>query len=313
VQEGAFALLDFLGFKGIWERVGNPDDVVKKFREMEKQIPERIASRIATLKSLPTLKVATAFLSDTITIAIYLENQRPPDDLSKGTLVLAVSIAAQMVADSFCRDPIPLLLRGCITYGEFIIDGTLILGPAVDEAAGLHQMGEGAFIWVAPSTERVRAVSWKYLSEMMQNPEKRTTDVALAHLRKMVPESQSGVFEQNKEKFERISAKLISHAGKSEYGGIAFYIENYPMPVKGGRTLSATLVVPFSDSNDIENVIRQYEKGMAGDRLDIVLKRQTTLGYLHHIRDIVKQRNAEFAAITSDLVKSEFTHNEGKK
>ena len=307
MQEGAFALLDCLGFKGIWERVGNPNEVITKFREIEKQIPEKLANSFSAVNAYPAFKIATAFLSDTITIATYIEDQRPPDERTKAVLVLATSLAAQLVADSFSKDPIPLLLRGCVTYGEFIVDGTLLLGPAVDEAATLHQIPEGAFIWIAPSTESIRSIGSKNLAEAMQRPEKRTTDIAVAQLRRLVPAGQSRTFDQNREKFERAGAKLIAHAGKSKYASTAFFAENYPMPVKGGRTLKATLVVPFAEGTGIEDVIRQYEKGMAGDRVDVVIKRQTTLEYLHYIRSISKQRDAEFGAVAADLLKSEFT------
>ena len=35
----------------------------------------------------------------------------------------------------------------------------MLIGPAVDEAAGLMQLPDGAFVWLAPSARRLKAVT----------------------------------------------------------------------------------------------------------------------------------------------------------
>jgi hypothetical protein len=45
----------------------------------------------------------------------------------------------------------PVAYRGVVSVGHFSIEGNFMLGPAVDEAAGLMELADGAFVWLAPS------------------------------------------------------------------------------------------------------------------------------------------------------------------
>ncbi len=309
MQEGAFALLDCLGFKGIWERVAEPNNVVSKFRNMEKDIPIKIAELLPTLSTTPAFKVATAFLSDTVIVAAFVEDQRPPDDLSRGALKLAASLAAQTVAKSFCADPIPLVLRGCITYGQFLIDGTLILGPSVDDAATLHQISDGAFIWIDPKFDHLRIVAMQHAAGEFQKQGPAIRNMAASQLKSAVSPDQQEFLDKHKDKLERVIDRIVAHASSKATNVMrAFFIEDYPMPLKGGQILRVTLIVPSASATrlEIEHTINQYEKGMSGDRLDVVIKRQRTLEYLQYVRSLLIQRDAEYAALANQWLKAEF-------
>jgi hypothetical protein len=59
---------------------------------------------------------------------------------------LTLHVAA-LLRSAAMTDP-PLAYRGCISFGAFAVDRQFILGPAVDQAAELHNLAEGAFVWL---------------------------------------------------------------------------------------------------------------------------------------------------------------------
>ncbi len=223
-------------------------------------------------------------------------------------MVLAASLAAQTVARSFCADPIPLVLRGCITYGQFLIDGTLILGPSVDEAATLHQISDGALIWIDPKFDRLRIVAMQHAQGEFQKQGAAIRNTAASQLRSAAPPEKREFLDRHKDKLERVIDRIVAHASSTAANVMrTFSIEDYPMPLKGGQILKATLIVPASATkSEIEHTINQYEKGMSGDRLDVVIKRQRTVEYLQYVRSLVIQRDTEYAALANEWLKGEF-------
>ena len=59
-------------------------------------------------------------------------------------------MASRFVGKAACLDP-PLVYRGAVSAGAFVIDAEFLLGPAVDEAASEEKRAEGALIWLTPS------------------------------------------------------------------------------------------------------------------------------------------------------------------
>ena len=51
----------------------------------------------------------------------------------------------------------PLVYRGVVAAGELALDGdgAFLVGPAIDEAAELMQLAQGAFVWLAPSARAI--------------------------------------------------------------------------------------------------------------------------------------------------------------
>lgn len=164
---GAFAMLDALGFKGIWRKYGH-HEVLAKLGALRDSVDAKVREQLGgeDRRDLPEKffihAVRLAFLSDTIVIGVPVRNQRPNHQPS----VEAADGAATIVAATFAshilrlalRDPQPrLAFRGCIAVGEFAVDGDerFIVGPAVDDAAQLHEQAEGAIVWLAPSAQRV--------------------------------------------------------------------------------------------------------------------------------------------------------------
>lgn len=70
---------------------------------------------------------------------------------------------------------------------------------------------------------------------------------------------------------------VMNHRGQIEY----------KVPLKGGQSISTTVVNPFIDmlarSYEGDKVRVGIERAMEGDRIDIVIKRQNTVDFMNHV------------------------------
>ena len=69
MNTGAVALIDALGFRGIWER-HNPDDVLAALRTLKDWMEARIQAQFSPQ---PWIQCHVAFLSDTIAVSMALD------------------------------------------------------------------------------------------------------------------------------------------------------------------------------------------------------------------------------------------------
>jgi len=150
---GPFAMIDALGFKGIWNRhsgdvvLGELQRLLNSTEEIlnlhRSSVPgfEKAMFETGTLAALSK----ASFLSDTIVLGMEGRSQQLHDPASglplnmararrawtryiAGTLARVMKIAAE--------GPLALAYRGAVSYGEFVMsdDGRFIVGAAVDEA-----------------------------------------------------------------------------------------------------------------------------------------------------------------------------------
>lgn len=158
MREGAFALIDCLGFKGIWKRT-DPELLITKLSKIEQivhaEIQEGGGSGPFKYLSFGPIKLHVRLLSDTVAISLQYEEQegKSPENWQKNFLVGVICQAAVQILDLFLKNEPPLVLRGCVSYGEHLSEGNFIAGPAVDEAAEYMNVAEGAFVWLLPSAE----------------------------------------------------------------------------------------------------------------------------------------------------------------
>ncbi len=165
MQEGAFALIDCLGFKGIW-RTTKPEIVVSKLKKIDETVRSQLESADYgpfrfqdTSEVKPSLKWFSdridpknvkpdiRLLSDTVAISLQYTGDKKGTDknLVSVMLVKAMCGVVPRLLDLFLEDEPPLILRGRITYGEHICDRNFIIGPAVDQAAEYMNIPEGGF------------------------------------------------------------------------------------------------------------------------------------------------------------------------
>jgi hypothetical protein len=149
LSRGFVAILDVLGFKGIWQDC-DPDKVINLMRRVESESRRFFESVNKMASSYGTsMEFHSAYLSDTIVLAVTLDK-----DLSENLINDAfdlIGFASAMCAEAWALSEPARTLRGCVSYGEFMIDHPYIIGPAVDEAALYHECADGAFIWCTDS------------------------------------------------------------------------------------------------------------------------------------------------------------------
>lgn len=175
---GAVALIDALGWKGIWNRDPNLDVIasIRSLRVGAEAAVEKTNKRLdgPLLYESPwpaRAETAVRFLSDTIVVAAWVQPPNSPEDVviqgeqGEDTQRVEVAVAmftdvllnltCQMVANivkSAAFSPKPIAYRGAIASGRFLVEDNLIVGPAVDAAAEAMDVPDAAAIWLPPGT-----------------------------------------------------------------------------------------------------------------------------------------------------------------
>lgn len=126
---GALAMLDALGFKGLWREHGH-SRILDKLAEMQTRFNASVNAALnADRQALPPHyyldRVALAFLSDTVIIgvAIRLDHMSTQDDAEGAGVALATTFSCALLQEALVSQP-QFALRGCIAAGEFSIDGS---------------------------------------------------------------------------------------------------------------------------------------------------------------------------------------------
>ena len=164
MQTGALAFVDCLGFKGIWKR-GDPEAVLNSLNSAER----RARLYIKIMGWIPEVEMRCVSLSDTVVVGVTLPSRTAVNEGVKGSLVTCAAVVAKEVAGELIKGNPPIAVRGCITFGEFILRDSHIIGPAVDEAAELHERANGAFVWaptdLAPQIDAGAAVARRAMEQ----------------------------------------------------------------------------------------------------------------------------------------------------
>lgn len=151
---GAIVFLDALGFKGIWTRQ-NPISVLQQLKSLRRKgLSLRGQKRHGVLLDDPGLLHHVRCVSDTIMVAVTLTRSNIRERYLYRAILSALLIASNIMDDAVHGSP-PLLFRGCLAAGFMKVEGDFVIGPAVDEAAELFELSEGAFLWMAPSAMKI--------------------------------------------------------------------------------------------------------------------------------------------------------------
>jgi hypothetical protein len=151
---GAIVFLDALGFKGIWSRQ-DPISVLQQLKSLRHNgLSLRGRARAGVLLNDPRLLHHVICVSDTIMVAVTLTRSNIPQRYLYRAMLSASLIASTMIDNAIHGCP-SLLFRGCMAAGLMMVDGDFVIGPAVDEAAELFELSEGAFFWMAPSAMKI--------------------------------------------------------------------------------------------------------------------------------------------------------------
>lgn len=146
MNQGAVALLDVLGWKGIWTRREHPvADLLNTLKQVRRRLSEmkRLArAGHAYWNDFALLNTEILLLSDTIVIAIT--------GAERHAIELASHIAGSAIAHGI-RQGLPM--RGAIASGEFYSKGKVFVGPAVDEVASWYEQTDWMGAILCPSAD----------------------------------------------------------------------------------------------------------------------------------------------------------------
>lgn len=154
MRHGAVAVLDALGFKGIYEHHA-PDEILEKLTRVKKMTlgvrgsQDGFLKAIAPGRNLEVPVVDVRFFSDAIIIGASFEQegQEVP------ALLLASILCASALSTAALTEPV-LAYRGCLAVGDFESQDDFFVGPAIDTAAALAEAWDGAFVCVHPDSSR---------------------------------------------------------------------------------------------------------------------------------------------------------------
>jgi hypothetical protein len=271
MNRGAVAVIDALGFKGIWGNAAKPSlavlgtlkaigeaakaDVTKTKLLLDRR---RLPDELAMMLKEPDLKAVQ--LSDTIVIAAgrrprarkpwkrHAEAWKEKWDFSVEDFESAVDgYLRLLVARCVCSilrtaalcDP-PLIYRGTITVGRFAIDENFLLGPAVDDAAELMDLADGPFVWLAPSARRLK----------------------------------DGITDTLEPKWSDVSVP-------------------YDVPLKGGRVFPTRVLNPFASSSPDErkHIQAKILGSMNSHKIDVAVKRGNAWAFFEHMKRKYKRES----------------------
>lgn len=153
MRNGAIALIDALGFRGIWEHHRRkPDDVMATLTEIRASMEKRVS----LLSTQRWMECEIIFFSDTIVISMAL------DDSTKNREAMSVVYLCDVVGQilyTALHSKVPLAYRGAVTIGEYDISPPFVIGQAIDEAAGAYERAQCAVVWLTPRA-RDRVADW---------------------------------------------------------------------------------------------------------------------------------------------------------
>lgn len=284
MREGAFALIDCLGFKGIWKRgdYRTAEEwkkyqlrLIEKLRAITKEVPKQVRAGARPYRHFSEPVVpGVNLLSDSVAISLQYDEDLPPKGRYKNYLAWLACESTLKVLDRFRQDNPALVLRGCITYGEHISEGNFIVGPAVDDAAEGMDIGQGAFVWLHPTAADKYRQCIKTTEETVrklngtQDPEQilLVRDLKLALAKPLV-------------------------------------VDHYDMPLKAGGPLRCSVLNPFAFHGTEEaqqEVKRECLEAISGNQLGVLLKHQYTADFLDEaIKDRERHRSRYIKFIDS--------------
>jgi hypothetical protein len=289
MQVGAFALLDCLGFKGIWNEGTNATKIIEFLESAEKEAGSAPIEQFLEPKGI--INVSTAFVSDTVAVSVsapYFDQQQ--DWIQGWAIHCAIQICIDLITRFAMHAPRPMLLRGCIGYGKHLVRKSFFLGPAVDEVAALHEVSQGAFVWVEPKADRLL---YAFLSQMPilltsladryskhPLPYAETLVKGLRHYSELNPEHAASMLAWwdalSTEHKLKVAPVLIQHC-KGEWRKDNV-IKDYEMPVKTGGTLRTTVLNPLFrvPESKLDSICSSSLSTFNKPGLDILLKKQNT-------------------------------------
>lgn len=272
MKEGAFALIDCLGFKGIWNRTQNPDLILENLVEAENKIRKNVEKVSGFINNMQFKIVPQiSLLSDTVAISITNENSTgvaETEEFRNGLLIEAACVFAASTMKVFIEDEPHLPMRGFITYGRHAVSKNFIVGPAVDEAAENYEIADGAFVWLHPNALEILDKTREIKQQMFPQLIAQTEEFPMLNMSQNPKKDFSDLF--------RLGMDL------------PVLMKDYDIPVKGGSRLKGAVVNPlllFKNEERRADITHRYLNSFESRKIDVLLKKQNTLELLLQAND----------------------------
>lgn len=311
MQEGAFVLIDCLGFKGIWKKT-DPDLLLQKFSRLGPTIQERLGylEIIFSFGGTDRLRIHNRLLSDTVAISFQFETREGGgySDSDRRLLVFCACLVTPLVMHWLLEGEPPLIFRGCLTYGKHFIENNFIVGPAIDEAAEYMNLADGAFVWLHPNAATLYRECREEISAY--------TSLNDEAIRERIKEKEEAL---NSNVLMRRIIELHGRGAVEDFfklfitsiPAIPFVIDPYRMPIKNGGQLECPVINPLVSARSTEerrSMIEKYSAYMFENRLDVWLKRQNTIEFLREadrqfveFENNMRSRGIDVSALTRSL------------
>jgi len=147
---GAIAILDALGFKGIWARENTRAVLDRLIALRRTGLDLQGEDCSGVLVNDLGLRHRVRCMSDTIVVTVVVKGPNAPTRALYKAMFSAAMIAGQIMYNALHGTP-AFLFRGCIAAGKMKEQADFLIGPAVDEAAERFEVAAGPFLWLAPS------------------------------------------------------------------------------------------------------------------------------------------------------------------
>ena len=145
LADSAVAVVDALGFKGIWKRY-EPDKLLSLLESLRQTTDEWITFGNEQLHK--EVRVTTALFSDTL----VLTATRPDSSTATDSDLLRILAKSVLKLTTFAlTTEIPIAYRGAMSFGQLVANDRFFIGPAIDEAAEWAEAADAAIVWLCPS------------------------------------------------------------------------------------------------------------------------------------------------------------------
>jgi len=160
MKQGALAVFDALGFKGIWKE-NEPEGILEKLDGLARATETHLDRMVSKNREDRLLisndpnhhfhRLHATFLSDTIAIGLWLKPSQSRMS-NRSCIDFLSGHVGNVLKRSSESDPV-FAYRGAISFGDFEIGSNdrFIVGAAVDDAAEHHELAQGAFVWLTPT------------------------------------------------------------------------------------------------------------------------------------------------------------------
>ena len=145
--KGAITFLDFLAWKGLWQKQAGdkPLEEVSKLIESFRLELDRLSSK--TFDKVSGIPLSS-LISISDTIAVFTPKTSKIQELD---LIRMHAEFSKYVLEECAKKKYPI--RGAITVGEYSFIKSIMIGPGIDECASWHETGDWIGVHLTPSAE----------------------------------------------------------------------------------------------------------------------------------------------------------------